>query len=49
MDTIPIKVYLAGYIQGSVMEECKAWRKKIREHYMNWKNNMEYPVIFLIL
>jgi hypothetical protein len=34
---------------GSVIEECKDWRKKIRDHYMNWKDNMEYPVIFLIL
>lgn len=46
MDSTPIRVYLAGYIQGSVIEECKAWRKKIREHYTHWKEGMEYPIIF---
>jgi len=28
------KVYLAGFIQGTKIEECVAWRKKIREHYV---------------
>lgn len=46
MNSVPIKVYLAGYIQGSVLEECKAWRKKIREHYAHWKEGMEYPIIW---
>jgi len=26
-------IYLAGYIQGSKIEECASWRKKVREHY----------------
>jgi hypothetical protein len=29
-----MKVYLAGFIQGSRMEECISWRKKIREYYV---------------
>jgi nucleoside 2-deoxyribosyltransferase len=29
--------YLAGMIHGSVIKECKFWRRKIVEHYMNWK------------
>jgi nucleoside 2-deoxyribosyltransferase len=47
MDSTPVKVYLAGLIQGSHIEECKAWRKKIREHYMHWKEGMEYPIVWL--
>lgn len=46
MQCIPIKVYLAGYIQKSVIEECKAWRKKIREHYTKWKGGKEYPIVW---
>jgi nucleoside 2-deoxyribosyltransferase len=46
MDSTPIKVYLAGYIQGSVLKECKAWRKRIREHYMHWKDGKEYPIVW---
>lgn len=40
-------VYLAGYINGSVLEECIAWRKKIRLHYENWKGGQAYPIEFL--
>jgi len=40
-------VYLAGYINGSVIEECIAWRKKIRLHYENWKGGQGYPIEFL--
>jgi len=32
------KVYLAGLIQGSVIDKCIAWRKKIVDHYTNWKD-----------
>jgi len=33
-----MKVYLAGLIQGSVIDQCIGWRKKVVEHYSNWKN-----------
>jgi len=39
-------VYLAGYIQGSVIEQCTIWRKKIREVYDNW-NGKPYPISWL--
>jgi hypothetical protein len=32
-----MKVYLAGYIQGSKLKECYEWRRRIREHYDHWK------------
>lgn len=32
-------VYLAGIIQGSVIDKCIAWRKKIVEYYSNWKGS----------
>jgi nucleoside 2-deoxyribosyltransferase len=40
-----MKIYLAGYIQGKVIEECISWRKKLRQHYDNWKGeNKRYPI-----
>jgi len=42
-----IKIYLAGYISGEKIEECIAWRKKIREHYDNWKGKEKYPIVWL--
>ena len=41
-----IKIYLAGYINNNVMEECIQWRKLIKDHYNNWKGNEKYPIIF---
>jgi len=41
-------VYLAGYIQGAVLEKCREWRLKIRNHYENWKGaHIPYPIIWL--
>ena len=43
-----ICIYLAGYIQGSVLKECISWRKRIREHYDNWKGaGVAYPIIWM--
>jgi len=28
-----MRVYLAGYIQGDVLDKCTKWRKDLREHY----------------
>lgn len=39
-------VYLAGYIQGSVIEKCVEWRKRIRETYDNWPTG-RYPITWL--
>jgi len=36
-----MKVYLAGFIQGSKLKECILWRKQIREYYK------DYPFVFL--
>ena len=41
------KVYLAGYIQGVVINECLGWRKKIRDFYENWKGKERYPITWL--
>jgi nucleoside 2-deoxyribosyltransferase len=30
-------VYLAGLIQGSVIDKCIGWRRQVVEHYSNWK------------
>jgi nucleoside 2-deoxyribosyltransferase len=30
-------VYLAGLIQGSVIDQCIGWRKQIVQHYSDWK------------
>jgi nucleoside 2-deoxyribosyltransferase len=34
-----MKIYLAGLIHGSVINECKLWRRTIVNHYNNWKNS----------
>ena len=41
------KCYLAGYIQGSKLEECTEWRRRIREYYDNWKGKERYPIVWL--
>lgn len=43
----PITLYMAGYINDSVMEDCVSWRKKIVDHYENWKGREDYPIVFL--
>jgi hypothetical protein len=43
-----MKVYLAGYMAGDVDEECKKWRLKIRNHYLNWdEDGSAFPIGFL--
>lgn len=42
-----MKVYLAGFIQGSKLKECTEWRVKIREYYDIWKGNGRYPIEWL--
>lgn len=43
-----IKIYLAGYMSGSCLDECLGWRKAIIKHYENWKGaGLPYPVEFL--
>lgn len=32
-------VYLAGIIQGSVIDECIKWRRTVVDHYNNWKGS----------
>ena len=39
-----MKVYLSGYISGKAIDQCIAWRKKIREHYDHWKGGEKYPI-----
>ena len=41
-----MKIYLAGFINGTVLDKCIAWRKQIREHYENYKG-ARYPIDFL--
>jgi nucleoside 2-deoxyribosyltransferase len=41
-----MRVYLAGYIHGEVIEQCVAWRKKIRKFYENYKGQ-KYPIEWL--
>jgi len=41
-----LSIYLAGFIQGDVIDECTSWRKQIREHYNNWKGG-RYPITWL--
>jgi nucleoside 2-deoxyribosyltransferase len=45
MENTPVKVYLAGFIHGSVLEKCKSWRKRIRDFYTNYKG-AEYPIVW---
>jgi nucleoside 2-deoxyribosyltransferase len=42
-----MKIYLAGFIQGTVIDKCIAWRKQIRDHYDNWKGQGSYGICFL--
>jgi len=42
-----VKIYMAGYMAGSVLDQCLEWRLKIREHYENWKGFHKYPIDFL--
>lgn len=42
-----MKVYLAGYIHDAKIEECIAWRRKIRDYYDNWKGKERYPITWL--
>jgi len=40
-----MKVYLAGYIQGTKLDECLAWRRKIREHFdhnTKWQGEISF-------
>jgi hypothetical protein len=37
------KIYLAGYISGKKMEECTAWRKRLRMEYQAHS----WPIIWL--
>lgn len=41
-----MRVYLAGYINNEVIEQCSEWRKKLRTHYHNYKGQV-YPITFL--
>ena len=41
-----MKCYLAGYIQGSKLDECLEWRKRIRDHYESYKGK-RYPIDWL--
>jgi hypothetical protein len=34
-----MKLYLAGLMEESVLDKCIAWRKKIVDHYSNWKGS----------
>jgi hypothetical protein len=43
----PVVVYLAGYINSRVIQDCVSWRKKIVDYYENWKGREDYPIIFL--
>jgi hypothetical protein len=38
-----MKIYLAGYINSEVIEECLGWRKRVRGFYDNWKGG-PYPI-----
>ena len=38
-----MKIYLAGFIQGSKIQECIGWRKQIRDYY----KIHDWPIIFL--
>jgi nucleoside 2-deoxyribosyltransferase len=47
-----MKVYLAGYMSGAVLNECVGWRIEIRDVYENWKGQHSevqhrYPIDFL--
>jgi len=40
-------IYLAGKIQGSCIDKCLEWRRKIIDYYSDYKGKGAYPVIFL--
>lgn len=44
-----MRIYLAGYITGGEnLSKCIEWRRKIRNHYDNWKGtNERYPICWL--
>lgn len=42
-----MKVYLAGYMAGNVDKQCKEWRLRLRNHYLNWGEDGAYPICFL--
>jgi nucleoside 2-deoxyribosyltransferase len=43
-----MSIYLVGYIHGKVIDKCMAWRKKIRDHYDNWKGTgQKYPLVWI--
>ena len=46
---VVVTVYLAGFIAGQedILKQCSEWRKKIVNHYENWKDQLDYPIIFL--
>ena len=40
-----MKIYLIGYISNNRLQECLAWRKKIREHFdlqSKWHGKIEF-------
>jgi hypothetical protein len=48
MSSEKMSIYLVGYIQGRVIDQCVAWRKRIRDHYDNWKETGNpYPLRWL--
>lgn len=43
-----IVVYLAGYIQHDVIDQCRAWRQKVMDYYRDWKGTGKpYPISWL--
>lgn len=43
-----MKTYLCGFICGNKLASCIEWRKKIRDHYENWKDaGYPYPIEWL--
>jgi hypothetical protein len=47
MNNEEMKIYLAGYINGKVIDKCVGWRKQVREYYENWKGKERYPIIWM--
>ncbi len=41
-----MKIYVAGYINNEVLDQCLEWRKKLRSHYHNYKGQV-YPITWL--
>lgn len=41
-----MRIYLAGFINNEVMDQCIAWRKNLRNHYHNYKGQV-YPITWL--